>query len=162
MESAHAFEKRYDENIKTVNEKKERIDSCEKGICGLTNFMSVVKNSIIPSLSKVSTDIVREITNDKITEIKIEEDFSITADGKEICLLSGGEEAVINLAIRLALSSVLTRKALSVFIGDEIDQSMDQERADNTADILHKLNSQIDQIILITHKDIDGDYLIEI
>lgn len=153
---------RYDDNIKVVNEKRERIESCEKGILGLTNFMSVVKNSIVPSLSKVSTEIVREITDNKINEIKIEEDFSITADGKEICLLSGGEEAVINLAIRLALSSVLTRKALSVFIGDEIDQSMDQERADNTASILRKLNSQIDQIILITHKDIDGDYLIEI
>lgn len=155
--------KTYERNFNIVSEKMNRQIDLENAIEALTKFMSIVKNSIIPSLSKVSTELVREMTNGKFNEIKVEEDFSITADGKEICLLSGGEEAVVNLAIRLALSSVLTRKVFNVFIGDEIDQSMDEERAENTADMLSRLSkSQIEQIILITHKDIVGDNLIDI
>ena len=153
---------KYDKNLKALNEKKKRIDALEVGVSGLTKFMSLVKSSIIPSLSKISSDVVSEISNCKIKKIEIEDDFTIKADGKEICLLSGGEEAIVNLAIRLALSSVLTRKALSVFIGDEIDQSMDEEHAKNTADILRRLTNQIAQVILITHKDVDGDNYIDI
>ena len=122
----------------------------------------LLENSIIPSLSKVSSDLVDEMTNGKISEIKINDDFEITADGKEICLLSGGEEAGVNLAIRLALSSILTRKVFNVFIGDEVDQSMDEERAELTANTLRNLNKQIEQMILISHKNIDGDYVIDI
>lgn len=153
---------RYDKLLFEIEKKKEDMSEIDIAINGLTEFMTKVKNSIIPSLSKVSSDLVDEMTNGKISEIKINDDFEITADGKEICLLSGGEEAGVNLAIRLALSSILTRKVFNVFIGDEVDQSMDEERAELTANTLRNLNKQIEQMILISHKNIDGDYIIDI
>lgn len=153
---------KYDKLISEIEEKRNEINDLDEGIKGINEFMTRVKNSIIPSLSKVSSDLVNEITNGKIDEIKINDDFEITANGKEICLLSGGEEAGVNLAIRLALSSILTRKVFNVFIGDEVDQSMDDERAECTAKTLRKLNKQIEQMILITHKDVEGDYVIDI
>ena len=39
---------------------------------------------------------------------------------------------------------------------------MDEERAESTAKTLRKLNKQIEQMILITHKDVVGDYVIDI
>lgn len=154
--------KRYDDNVSAVDKKKLELEDIEISISGLNDFMTRVKNSVIPSLSKVSSDLVSEITNGKINKITVNDDFEISADGKEICLLSGGEEAGVNLALRLALSSILTRKVFNVFIGDEVDQSMDDERAESTANTLRKLNSQIEQMILITHKDVSGDYVIDI
>lgn len=153
---------KYDRLVSEIEEKRNEINDLDEGIKGINEFMTRVKNSIIPSLSKVSSDLVNEITNGKIDDIKINDDFEITANGKEICLLSGGEEAGVNLAIRLALSSILTRKVFNVFIGDEVDQSMDEERAECTAKTLRKLNKQIEQMILITHKDVEGDYVIDI
>lgn len=150
--------KDYENKIKRIEEGKARIEELDKGINGLQNFSAAVKNGLTPSISKVASDISSKITSGKISEIRIADDFSITADGKEIRLLSGGEEAVVNLAIRLALSSVLTRKAFNVFIGDEIDQSMDDERASATADTLRELSSYIDQVILISHKRIDSEH----
>ena len=153
---------RYDKLVSEIEEKKETMSEIDNEINGLTEFMTRVKNSIIPSLSKVSSELVSEMSGGKTTEIKINDDFEITADGKEICLLSGGEEAGVNLAIRLALSSILTRKVFNVFIGDEVDQSMDDERAELTANTLRNLNKQIEQMILISHKDVEGDYIIDI
>ena len=152
----------YDTLIESIGEKKDRIEKLEKAISGLTEFTSSVKNSIIPSLSSVATSLCREMSNYDISEIKINDDFEITVDGKELCLLSGSEKAIANLAIRLALSSVLTRKIFNVFMGDEIDESMSEERANSTAECLRRLSSQIEQIILISHRHIVGDNIIKI
>lgn len=152
----------YDNRIKMIEEKEEKINKLNSAIEGLSSLMSRVKNSIIPSLSSVSTNLVREMSNFDITNIEISEDFDILVDGKELCLLSGSEKAVANLAIRLALSSILTRKVFNVFMGDEIDESMSEERANSTAETLHKLTDQIEQILLISHRNITGDNNIEI
>ena len=154
--------RKYEESFKIVSEKTKRIEDLEGGIKGLTELMTRVKNSIIPSLSSVATNLCREMSNNELTEIKINDEFEILVDGKELSLLSGSEKAVANLAIRLALSSVLTRKIFNVFMGDEIDESMSEERANATADCLRKLTDQIEQIILISHRNIVGDNIIDI
>ena len=98
-----------------------------------------------------------EMTEGEIREIKISEDFDISVDGRNISLLSGSEEAVANLSIRLALGRILTHKVLNVFIGDEIDAAMDDNRALLVSESLKKLTNQINQIILISHKKIEAD-----
>ena len=47
-------------------------------------------------------------------------------------------------------------------MGDEIDESMSEDRASSTADSLMKLTNQIDQIILISHRHIIADHFIDI
>ena len=102
------------------------------------------------------------MSNGEISDVTIDEDFNIEVDNKELNLLSGSEKAIANLAIRLALSCVLTRKVFNVFMGDEIDESMSEDRASSTADSLMKLTNQIDQIILISHRHIIADHFIDI
>ena len=58
------------------------------------------------------------------------------------------------------MGQVLTNNVLSLFVGDEIDSSLD--RAENTAMTLEALKSRISQILLITHKRPSADYFIEL
>jgi hypothetical protein len=58
-------------------------------------------------------------------------EFDVVVDGQRLDTLSGSGKAVANLALRLGLGQVLTNNVLSVFVGDEIDASMDEDRAKN-------------------------------
>ena len=82
--------------------KKAELVEIEKAIEGLNNFTKLVKNSIIPSLSKIAKSLVNEMSNGEISDVTIDEDFNIEVDNKELNLLSGSEKAIANLAIRLA------------------------------------------------------------
>lgn len=153
---------KFEEDSLKVKELEDDLKDLECAINGLDEFKKQVKISVIPSLSRVASELVAEMTEGKFDKVEIDEDFNILVNGKEIYLLSGSEEAVANLAIRLGLSSVLTRKVFNVFIGDEIDASMSEERAEKVCESLDKLKSQIEQIILISHKHIECDNIIEV
>ena len=73
-------------------------------------------------------------------------------DGQRLDTLSGSGKAVANLALRLGLGQVLTNNVLSVFVGDEIDASMDDDRARNLHNSIQGLAGKISQIIHISHK----------
>jgi hypothetical protein len=61
-------------------------------------------------------------------------------------------KAVANLALRLGLGQVLTNKVFSLFIGDEIDASLDGSRAQQTSSrgrLLHKSGCRWDVEVTI-------------
>lgn len=147
----------YKINQSELTKQKVRKSQLDSAIKGLNNIKLRVKSSITPNLSRVASELCYEMTEGEVSEIQINEDFEILVDGKNISLLSGSEEAVANLSIRLALGRILTHKVLNVFIGDEIDSAMDDNRALLVSESLKKLTNQIDQIILISHKKIDAD-----
>ena len=163
-ETEHAtyltLKKRYDELVVEHNELEKELECYTKADEGLVELKSKIKLYVIPSLQKVATELVTEMTEGELNEMKITEDFEVTLNGKELNLLSGSEKAVANLALRLGLGCVLTHKIFNVFLGDEIDESMSDERATLVSDSLHKLLGQINQIILISHKDIVADHYI--
>jgi DNA repair exonuclease SbcCD ATPase subunit len=84
--------------------------------------------------------------------IEVDQEFDVTVDGQAFSTLSGFGKAVANLALRLGLGQVLTNNVLSVFVGDEIDASMDEDRAENLHNCIQCLAGKISQIIHISHK----------
>jgi len=71
-------------------------------------------------------------------------------------VISGGEEDVLNLCVRLAISKMIAERAgqpLSLLVLDEVFGSLDASRRDNVVQLLHGLKSRFEQIILITHVD---------
>jgi exonuclease SbcC len=84
--------------------------------------------------------------------VVVDQEFDVTVDGQRLDTLSGSGKAVANLALRLGLGQVLTNNVLSLFVGDEIDASMDDTRAENLGSCIHQLAGKISQIIQITHK----------
>lgn len=153
-----AFDESKVEHLRLVGESKKYLDA-RAGIIGLK---AKVKTFLLPSLNKVASHLLSEMTGGVRNDVEIDEDFEILIDGQPINVLSGSGKAVSNLSIRLALGQILTNRMFSVFLADEIDGEMDTERADFTANALRRLTGLISQVILITHKRPEVDHLVEL
>ena len=152
----------YEERVRNVDELKKELETYKSAIEGLRNFKLKVKSYVIPSLAKVASELVCDMTKGKFNTVEITEDFAITVDGKSLNLFSGSEKAVCNLALRIGLGRVLTHKSLNLFIGDEIDASCDNERAEDIMNSFEKLKDKISQIVFISHHEIEADRIVEI
>ncbi len=129
----------------------------------LNNLRVMVKGHLVPALSKVASTLVAQMTGGQRHWVTVDEDFDVLVDGQRLDTLSGSGKAVANLALRIGLGQVLTNNVLSVFIGDEIDASMDDTRAENLGKYVRTLVNKISQIILITHKSqADADWCVNL
>lgn len=147
---------RFDELTLEIADKTSRSEAYTAGAKGLVEARRTLKAFLAPSLSRVATALIQQMTNNILNSVVVDEEMNITVDGQDISTLSGAGCTVANLALRLALGQVLVSRVFPVFIGDEIDSDMDPERAQATADALGNLKDQLVQIILISHKRIDN------
>lgn len=166
------FETRWDEYQRQLEAYRQQLDKItgieaeaedwKKARVALTNLRTLVKQHLIPSLNKVASSLLFNMTGGQRQKIEVDDDFNIMVDEQAIDTLSGSGKAVANLALRIGLGQVLTNNVMSVFIGDEIDGSMDKDRAENTSRTLQSLKNSISQILLITHKYPSADYYISL
>jgi exonuclease SbcC len=150
-----AFEKAradYDARTTEVAGKKIEVEAWKQAGAILAEVRTRVKTYLVPSLSKVASHLLSQMTAGQRSSIVVDENFEIMVDGQRLDTLSGSGKACANLALRIGLGQVLTNNVLSLFIGDEIDASMDEDRAASTQDSLGSLTQSISQIILVTHK----------
>lgn len=152
----------YDEQMIKYNNAVRQSDRYKKASENMKLMKNKVKQFVLPSLSRVSSQLLAEMSDGLYNKVQVDEDFNVLVEGKEIGLFSGSEQAMINLALRLGLGQVLTYKTFSVFIGDEIDASMRDDRAQLTANCLRKVSKYIKQTILISHRDITADHYINL
>jgi hypothetical protein len=123
---------------------------------------ALIKQHILPSLSKVASHLLHNMTSGERSHVFIDEDFNILVDKQDLDTLSGSGKAVAGLAVRIALGQVLTNRVISVLMADEIDGSFDDFRAAGTATVLEALASSISQVMLISHKDVEAEKRLEI
>jgi len=121
-----------------------------------------IKTHLLPSLNSVASLLLNRMTGGERSLVQIDTDFEILIDDQRLHTLSGSGKAVANLAVRLALGQILTNRVFSVFMADEIDASMDEERAAYTAEALRRLTNQVAQVIQVTHKRPETDHTIEL
>ncbi len=154
------YEKQKDHYAKVIQQTKEMEEQeaeLRVGAKALVQLKLDVKQYLLPSLSRVASHLVNVMSGGKFLTVQLDEHFNISVDGIKLNLLSGSECAIVNLALRIALGQVLTNKVFSVFMGDELDASMETERADEVADALGNLTNIFKQIIVVSHKDIAAD-----
>jgi exonuclease SbcC len=75
-------------------------------------------------------------------------------DGLPKTVISGGEEDLCNLVLRLAISQMIAERAgqaFSLLILDEVFGSLDETRRGNVVELLRRLNDRFEQVIVITH-----------
>lgn len=159
----------YTELNQVMVDRQLQIDDLEKQIKndenvkkGLKELKPKVKMYLVPSLNKVASSLISQMTQGERNIITIDEEFNIKVDNQSIEELSGSGKAVANLAIRIGLGTVLTNKVFSVFLADEVDAAMDESRAAYTAECLRNLKSTIGQIVIVSHQKPDADYQIEL
>ena len=124
----------------------------------LSDLRTDLNQTLRPELSALASEFVRELTNGRYTDLELDEDYvpMLLDDGDPKQVISGGEEDVANLALRLAISQMIAERAgqpLSLLILDEIFGSLDEERRASVLELLRSLADRFPQVILITHID---------
>jgi DNA repair exonuclease SbcCD ATPase subunit len=137
----------------------EQSEDWSKAKAAIAEAKVVIKSFLVPSLNKVASLLLSQMTGGARSSIVVDDDFNITVDGQQATTLSGSGKAVANLALRIGLGQVLTNGVFSVFMADEFDESMDEERARYTAECLQRLKETIKQVIVVTHKRPIADHI---
>jgi len=124
----------------------------------LSDLRTELNATLRPDLSELASGFLRDLTNGRYTDLELDEDYGATLldDGDPKAVISGGEEDVANLALRLAISQMIAERAgqpLSLLILDEIFGSLDEDRRTAVVDLLRSLADRFPQVILITHID---------
>jgi exonuclease SbcC len=122
----------------------------------LTDLRTDLNADLRPDVSDLASQFLHDLTNGRYRDLELDEDYvaRVVEDGDTKTVLSGGEEDVVNLALRLAVSQMIAERAgqpLSLLVLDEILGSLDEERRGLVVDLLRALADRFPQVILITH-----------
>jgi DNA repair protein SbcC/Rad50 len=117
-----------------------------------------------PEISERTSVLLADLTDGRYSELQLDEsyDFVLVEDGVPKHVISGGEEDLANLVLRVSISQMIAERAgqpMSLLILDEVFGSLDESRRANVAGLLHDLHDRFDQIILITHVDVPAGHL---
>jgi len=109
-----------------------------------------------PELSELGTLLVRELMDSRTAGFELDEKYNILILEDEVAkpVLSGGEEDMANLVLRLAVSQMIADRsgqAFSLLILDEIFGSLDEKSQFSVLELLRALGDRFEQVILITH-----------
>jgi exonuclease SbcC len=122
----------------------------------LTDLRTDLNADLRPDLSDLASQFLHDLTNGRYSDLELDEDYvARVVEGSDTkTVLSGGEEDVVNLALRLAISQMIAERAgqpLSLLVLDEILGSLDEERRGLVVELLRALADRFPQVILITH-----------
>jgi exonuclease SbcC len=130
-------------------------DECDRMV---TEFRKYVNSSIRPRMAELASEYLADLTDGRYTAVELAEDFTPTVveDGEAKSVISGGEQDILNLCMRVSLSHMLAERAgqhFSLLILDEVFGSLDEGRRGNVLALLEKLRNRFEQILIITHLD---------
>jgi exonuclease SbcC len=123
-----------------------------------TDLRTDLNQQLRPDLSEIASTFLRDLSSGRYTELELDEDYGtlVLEGGEPKPVISGGEEDIANLALRLAISQMIADRAgqpLSLLVLDEIFGSLDEEHRSAVLDLLRNLGDRFPQVILITHID---------
>lgn len=109
-----------------------------------------------PELSERASMFLSALTDGRYHELELDENYQVMVleDGQAKQVISGGEEDVTHLVLRLAISQMVAERAgqpLSLLVLDEIFGSLDEHRRQNVVQLLRGLADRFPQVVLITH-----------
>ncbi|HXV85086.1 MAG TPA: SMC family ATPase [Gemmatimonadales bacterium] len=109
-----------------------------------------------PELSEVASAFLSDLTDGRYGEMDLDEEYRILVleDGVAKPVISGGEEDVANLVLRIAISQLVADRAgqpLSLLVLDEVFGGLDDSRREQVLTLLRRLADRFPQVIVITH-----------
>jgi exonuclease SbcC len=146
----------YEEREKAVAEQEAELRYHEELDLAYTELRQELNDQVRPELSEIASAFLAQLTDGRYTSMEIDESYNLMVldEGEEKPVISGGEEDIANLVLRLSLSQMIAERAghpLSLLILDEVFGSLDVARRDNVVQLLHHLEDRFEQVILITH-----------
>lgn len=164
----------------SIEENKERIDQLEQQIHGYTDYVSEMKSVVetyesvkqsyrenaVAYMNMYANDIFQSIyRNSRYNRIEITDEYDImihTTDNETINpqFSSGGEGAIINMAIRAGIYRVISEKSrkdnasLPPIILDEPTTFLDSGHIEKLDTLIETLQSwDVEQVFVVSHND---------
>ena len=128
-------------------------EELDRGYSDLRNDLNL---QLRPELSDLAADFLDVLTDGRYAELEIDDDYNVIMleAGIPKPVISGGEEDLLNLVLRLAISQMIADRSGQTFallILDEIFGSLDVDRRLRVVGLLRRLLSRFEQIIVLTH-----------
>ena len=147
-----------------INELIEKSEEHELAYIFLEKSETEVQQKFTPLIEKNSKSILKKVTNNKYSDLKINEnDLNITVKAPEINefvhvdILSQGAKDQIYFTIRTTMTDLLSGNINMPLIFDDPFHNFDDVRLGKTISAVKEL-SKNKQIILISHKKYQKDY----
>lgn len=125
----------------------------------ISDVRTTLNVQLRPEISERASVLLADLTDGRYDEFELDESYNVTIleGGVPKSVISGGEEDLTNLVLRLAISEMIAEQAgqpLSLLILDEVFGSLDESRRHNVIDLLRRLHDRFEQIIVITHVEL--------
>ena len=123
-----------------------------------THYRTELNANLRPELAEIASGLLDMLTDGRYAHAEFDEQYVLTVveDGIAKPVISGGEEDLCNLVLRLAISQMIAERAghaFSLLILDEVFGALDQTRRNNVLQLLRSLSDRFEQVIVITHFD---------
>jgi len=149
----------YRDNEKKLDDYADKVERYSKTEELMNDFRLFLIGRVRPMLAMFTSQMVSQMTNGRYVKVDIDENYDIMmydhGVSYPISRFSGGEQAVVNLALRLALSQMIAvqmgTEGLGFIVLDEVFGSADTERRETIMETLSGLKNVYSQIICITH-----------
>ncbi len=139
--------------LDALNADRRLHDELDRAFSDLRTDLNV---QLRPEISEVASGFLTDLTDGRYTELELDDQYNVLVleDGIPKPVISGGEEDLANLVLRLAISQMIAERAnhsFSLLILDEVFGALDEARRHNVVDLLRRLHDRFEQVILITH-----------
>jgi len=158
VKSPEDIQEEVDNIQQEINELKEKVGEYDIAYYFLEKAETQVQHKFTPSLEKDSKPFLKEVTNDKYSDLKINEetlDISIKApeikDYVDVGVLSQGARDQVYFTVRTTMSDLLSGDINLPLIFDDPFHNFDDTRLEKTIDAIKKI-AKSKQIILISHR----------
>jgi exonuclease SbcC len=136
-----------------LNRDKRMHDELDRAYSDMRTDLNV---QLRPEISELASSFLTDLTDARYSELELDDQYNVIVleEGVPKPVISGGEEDLANLVLRLAISQMIAERAgqsFSLLILDEIFGSLDESRRHNVVELLRRLQDRFEQVILITH-----------
>jgi exonuclease SbcC len=157
---------------KKLQHNEDQIEELQEDTSSLEELMNIFKNipenilhRLIPYIEKEGTSIINDLSEGVITALNIEKDtlnIGATMGGeiRPIQYFSGGQQTRINMALRVAISRILSKlpqiedasATMQTLIIDEGDfGNLDEAGIRDTMNVLQNMAREFSRIVLLSH-----------
>ena len=151
--------------LRSLESEAAALDVCREYLAKTVELLDGFKRHVVgrigPALAAKTSSLLESLSSGRYSQVEIDEDYGIRVvdDGQAFDLgrYSGGEEDLVNLCMRLAISQLIAERrgaaGLNMVILDEIFGSQDPDRRRSILVSLNGLSNVFRQTLLITHTD---------
>jgi exonuclease SbcC len=146
---------RMQQRLRVLNTDRRLHDELDRAY---SDMRADLNQHLRPEISELASGFMAELTDGRYSELELDDDYNVVVleDGIPKPVISGGEEDLANLVLRLAISQMIAERAgqaFSLLILDEVFGSLDEARRQNVVGLLRRLHDRFEQVVLITHID---------